>query len=474
MYLFCGRWLDECMESLISTSCTANRRDKQDFRVRTVFSRLDLAMSHRWWPFLYAGFTLSALAAAEPGFTITQAAKDGVYHAGEAVMWTVKPHDFTVEKMPVVTFTVERNGLTVIAQGTLDVSTGSAVISSKLDEPGTLLATVTAKIATAVDKASDIKALAGAVIEPSQIKASATKPADFDSFWAEKLALLATVPMNPVLEPLTTDHADVAYWHITMDNIKGSHIRGQLARPVKDGKFPAMLVVQWAGVYPLKREWAIGPASGGWLTLNISAHDEPIDQPEQFYKDLAAASLKGYTAMGNDDREKSYFLRMYLACSRAVDYLSLRPDWDGRTLIVTGASQGGLQSFVAAGLNSKVTAMLVDVPAGCDNTCLQAGRATGWPYWVPSLTDSKRMEASRYYDAVNFATRITCPALISLGLLDTTARPAGILAAANHITGSKEVLVMPNAAHQGDHSPFPARSAAWKAALIAGKPAPVP
>ena len=425
-------------------------------------------MSHRWLSLLCAGLCLTA---AEPGFTITQVAKDGVYHAGEAVVWTVKPHDFTAEKMPVVSFTVLRNGAAVIAQGTLDVSSGSAVISSKLDEPGTLLATIIAKGA---DKAPDVKALAGAVIEPGKIQASAPKPADFDAFWTEKLALLATVPMNPVLEPVTTDHADVAYWHITMDNIKGTHIRGQLARPAKDGKFPAMLVVQWAGVYPLKREWAIGPASGGWLTLNISAHDQPIDQPEQFYKDLAAASLKGYAAIGNDDRETSYFLRMYLACSRAVDYLSQRPDWDGRTLIVTGASQGGLQSFVTAGLNPKVTAMLVDVPAGCDNTCLQAGRATGWPNWVPSLTDSKRMEASRYYDAVNFATRVTCPALIALGLLDTTARPAGILAAANQLSGSKEVLVMPNAAHQGDHAPFPARAAAWKTALMAGKPAPIP
>lgn len=133
-----------------------------------------------------------------------------------------------------------------------------------------------------------------------------------------------------------------------------------------------------------------------------------------------------------------------------------------------------MHSFVAAGLNPKVTATLVDVPAGCDNTCLLAGRTTGWPYWVPSVDDKKRLEASRYYDAVNFATRVTCPALVSLGVLDTTARPAGILAADNQLTGLKEMIVMPNAAHQGNHAPYPARADALKAGLKAGKPAPVP
>ena len=433
-------------------------------------------MPCRSWSALAALVAVSFTAfAAEPGFTITQPAANGVYHAGETITWTVTPRDFPTPPAGPVTYQVQRNGAAVIDKGTLDLSSGSAVITTKLDEPGTLLATITTQgPVDAAGKPKEIKALAGAAIEPAKIAASAPKPADFDAFWTEKLALLATVPMNPVLEPVKTDNAGIEFWRITMDNINGTHVRGQLARPAKAGKFPAMLIVQWAGVYGLKREWVTGPASGGWLTLNILAHDQPIDEPEQFYKDLGNGALKNYTGIGNDDRETSYFLRMFLSCSRGVDYLASHPDWDGRTLIVTGGSQGGLQGFVAAGLNPKVTAMLVDVPAGCDNTSLLAGRAIGWPYWVPSVDDKKRLEASRYYDAVNFATRVTCPALVSLGLLDTTSRPAGILAATNQLTGIKEVVVLPNAGHQGNHAPYPARADAWKAALKAGKPIPVP
>ena len=75
----------------------------------------------------------------------------------------------------------------------------------------------------------------------------------------------------------------------------------------------------------------------------------PLTSPQQFYTDQAAGPLKDYPAIDNDDRETSYFLRMYLSCFRAVQYLAERTDWDGHTLVVAGGSQGGLQSIVTAG-----------------------------------------------------------------------------------------------------------------------------
>ena len=120
-----------------------------------------------------------------------------------------------------------------------------------------------------------------------------------------------------------------------------------------EGKFPALLIVQWAGVYGLDKWWATLPASEGFLVLNISAHDLPIDEQPEFYKAQSDGPLKNYTAIGKDDREKNYFLRMYLSAYRAADYLTQRPDWDGHNLVVTGTSQGGLQTIMLAGLHPK-------------------------------------------------------------------------------------------------------------------------
>src|SRR4028119_183766 len=151
---------------------------------------------------------------------------------------------------------------------------------------------------------------------------------------------------------------------ISFNNIRGTKVRGQLARPKKGAKFPALLIVQWAGVYPLNKDWATDRAREGWLTLNINAHDLPIDAPSEFYKQQAATALKDYPAIGNESRDTSYFLRMYLSCYRAADYLAKRGDWDGKTLVVMGTSQGGLQAIRTAGLAPKLTARLGAGPGG--------------------------------------------------------------------------------------------------------------
>jgi len=265
-----------------------------------------------------------------------------------------------------------------------------------------------------------------------------------------------------------------------MDNIQGSHIYGQLAKPKHEGKFPVILLVQYAGVYGLPKNNVVNRAAQGWIALNIMAHDLPFDQPEDFYKKASGTTLKDYISIGADNRDTSYFLRMYLACYRAVDYLSQRPDWEGKTLIVMGTSQGGQQAIITAGIQPKITAMLANVPAGCDVTGPKVGRAAGFPYWANTAQwkkNDKILETGRYFDGVNFASHIHCPALVATGLIDETCPPAGVLTAFNQMTGPKEVLVMVNSNHHGNNNAqagYFKRSEQWLAALVKGEPVPPP
>ena len=220
-----------------------------------------------------------------------------------------------------------------------------------------------------------------------------------------------------------------------------------------------MLQVQWAGVYPLSRDWVVGRARGGWLSMNITAHDLPIDEPAEFYQQKAAKELADYPQMGSDDREKSYFLRMFLSCYRAVEYLTQRPDWNKKTLLVHGGSQGGYQAIVTAGMHPAVTAMAASVPAGCDHTGKKAGRAPGWPgfgnrTWMKNV--DQRVETGRYFDAMNFAPKFKGPAIIGIGLIDTTCPPEGIYAAVNQLTGPKKIALAPQSGHGGSHKAYDA------------------
>jgi cephalosporin-C deacetylase-like acetyl esterase len=264
-----------------------------------------------------------------------------------------------------------------------------------------------------------------------------------------------------------------------MNNIRGTKIQGHTAQPAGKTKLPALLIVQWAGVYGLPRNWVTDRAADGWLTLNIEAHDLPFDQPPAFYEEQSKGPLNNYPAIGNDSPETSYFLRMYLSCYRAAQYLTEHPDWDGKTLVVMGGSQGGLQSLMTAGLHPKITAALASVPAGCDMLGPDVGRAPGWPMWVFNAQgkDAKKVrEASRYFDVANFTPKIKCPVLIGCGLIDETCPPEGILAAANQIKSPKEVVLLPIAGHQNENGSQAAYEKRcwqdWLPALRDGKPIP--
>jgi cephalosporin-C deacetylase-like acetyl esterase len=403
---------------------------------------------------------------------VTPENPQGVYQPGQTIGWRLEVKGAEVSE---ATFVLKKGGMTELTKGKVPLSGGQGRIEATFNEPGWLLAEVSIK----PSQGKKVTALGGALVSPEKIRPAVPRPADFDAFWEAKLKDLAAVAPNVKLEAADSGNPKVDYFQITMDNIRGSHIHGQLARPKQGGKLPAMLIVQWAGVYPLQKGWITYRAAEGWLVLNINAHDLPIDRPEPFYKDQSAGPLKDYPAIGNDDRETSYFLRMYLSCFRGAQYLTERPDWDGRTLAVTGGSQGGLQSIVTAALHPKVSAVLACVPAGCDLNGPCANRLPGWPMWywkTQGKDEAKVRSAAEYYDVVNFASRVNCPVLIGVGLIDTCCPSPGVFAACNQLKGPKEIVVLPVGEHgekKGSHAPYHARFDAWNRALVQGQSAPV-
>jgi cephalosporin-C deacetylase len=405
---------------------------------------------------------LPQIATAEPRLTITADKSTGVYEPGDAVAWKVIVKDGEKAVPGELSYALKRGGLREIHKATAKADAGEFDIRHQDKEaadqkPGVLLLEVKFK---PVD-GKELKGVSAVVFAPDKIAASAPPPDDFDAFWKAKIAELDAVPMEVKLEPIDIGDKKIEYFKVTMNNIRGRKIYGQLAKPAGAAKLPALLTVQWAGVYPLNRDWVVGPARQGRLAFNIIAHDLPIDESADFYKEKAAKELNDYPGQGNDDRETSYFLPMFLSCRRAVDFITQRPDWDGKHLVVQGGSQGGYQAIVTAGIHPAVTAFAANVPAGCDHTGKQAGRLPGWPNWASrtwqNKDEQKMLETARYFDAMNFATRVKCPGLIGLGLVDPVCPAEGIFATCNQLQGPKEIVIMPLADHGGDHKAYHAK-----------------
>jgi cephalosporin-C deacetylase-like acetyl esterase len=365
----------------------------------------------------------------------------GIYEVGEKVGWTVKPGP--VGPTYSYKWTIRRNNAEVLKSGTLDLSSGAYRIEVTGDEPEMIYVAVEAvgpgtTFTGGNSGRSNGFYAVGAAVAPTKIGLATPRPADFDSFWDGKLAEQAKIPVNPVLTAVATDTPGVEMSTFVLDAL-GSHAQGYLAKPAKEGKFPALMLLQYAGVYALNAKSVASRAAEGWLVMDVDSHDKLPSEPQ-------GNAPQNYAAVGNTDRETSYFLKMYLRDSRALDYLLTRPDWDGKTIVLMGTSMGGQQSLMLAGLRpEKITAVLVCVPAGADLNADLHGRKAGYPNW--NSKDAAVMKTALYFDTVNFASRIKAPVLAAMGFIDTTSPPAGIWTELNQIPGPKEPLPMIESDH---------------------------
>jgi cephalosporin-C deacetylase len=379
----------------------------------------------------------------------------GIYDVGETVGWTVTPGPTSATYA--YKWTVRRNNAVVLKEGTLDLSRGQATIEIRGEQPGMIYVAVEAYadltpapapaagegprfVGGNTGRNTGLYAV-GAAVAPTKIGLSVPRPSDFDAFWDGKLAAQEKMPIEPVLTPVDTDvpGVDMRMFELTA---LGSKAHGYVAKPAGEGRFPALIQLQYAGIYALNARAVARRAAEGWLILNVDSHDKLPSDPSG----PPGSIPRPYQSAGNTDRETSYFLNMYLRDSRVLDYLMTRPDWDGKTIVLTGGSMGGQQSLALAGLRpGKISAVLVCVPAGADSNGDLHGRKAGYPNWPSDKPDV--MKTALYFDTVNFAPRIKAPVMAGLGFIDTISPPAGVWTALNQIAGPVEVLPMIESEH---------------------------
>lgn len=369
--------------------------------------------------------------------------KDATYRQGEKVVFDLTVTDAGKPAAGTVEWVIVKDGLPTAQKGSAELKDGKAVASGSLDEPGFIQVRVTYR-ANAKAKAAPAVGLGGAAIDPTQIKRSLPVPDDFDAFWDGMKRKLAAVPVAPKLVAVKSPAKDVDSFDVTAPAL-GLQISGYMSKPAgaKPKSLPIILTVHGAGVSDSSLGGSAGWASRGFIAMDMNAHGLPNGKPKQYYTDLYAGPMKDYRHENKNDREKAYFTGMMLRLVRAIDVLTAQPEWDGRHVVVSGASQGGYQAIAAAGLDARVTFFAAGVPAGCDHSGMLVGRIAGWPKIVPVVDgkpDMAVLEAYRYIDCMNFATRTKAAGCyLTVGFIDTTCPPTSVYAAYNQLSIPKEI-----------------------------------
>ncbi|MBN2583504.1 MAG: acetylxylan esterase, partial [Planctomycetes bacterium] len=337
-----------------------------------ILSRRRMSLVAVWMMTLVLCGSRAAGQDAAAGLRVAPDHDNGVYASGEKVQFVVTGAEDEAS------YEVQLNGAKMIDSGKVQFKKGKAAIACGLKEPGWLMVTVTA--------AGGATAKAGAAVDPFKIKPSLPAPNDFDKFWDAQKKKLAAVPMNARLTPVEEERKvnygpEVVCFDVQLDCLGDKPASGYYCRP-KDAKrksLPAFLSLHSAGIRGSSQQAAWMRAKQNMLGLDLNAHGLPNGKPAEFYNGLTNGELRGYASKGIDSPETFYFLGMYLQIVRAIDFLTSQPEWDGKTVIVGGSSQGGGQSLVAAGIDPRVTELQASVPAFCDQTGFVLDRKPGWP-----------------------------------------------------------------------------------------------
>jgi cephalosporin-C deacetylase len=401
-------------------------------------------------PVMCAGM-LSTLHAKEagPAWTVRADHENALYQTGQTATFTITlGADSKVAPDAELFWTMSKDGVDPKTSGKVKLQDGKATLTGKLDEPGFLLCRVSAE--------PDGKGAGGSWsvgFSPDRIGRSMPFPQEFDAFWKDQLDKLAAVPLNPALTPVESKEQAVESFDTRVDCV-GAKVSGYFSRPkgAKPKSLPIILTLHGAGIRSANLAGTAGLAAQGMLAMDINAHGIDNGKDEAFYEALGKAELKDYRAIGRESREKGYFVGMFLRSKRALDFLCSQPEWDGKTVVVSGGSQGGYQAFAAAALDDRVTVMVAHVPAGCDHSGMLANRVAGWPKMVPvadGRPDPAVLEASRYVDNVNFAARCKAKlAIVSAGFVDGVCPPTSVYAAYNELPVKEKVMLdMPGAGH---------------------------
>jgi cephalosporin-C deacetylase-like acetyl esterase len=330
----------------------------------------------------------------------------------------------------------------VIKKGVL-LKDGRMEFKGTMKEPGFFRVIVWAYV-----NGKRYEGLATAGFEPEKITPVGKEPADFDAFWTKAIADARKVNLDPVMTLVPercTSEANV--YHINFQNDKpGSRIYGMLAIPKKPGKYPALLKVPGGGVYRYGGDTRI--AASGIITLEIGIHGIPVNLDPQVYTDLSNGALSNYYTIRMNNRDGFYFKRVYLGCVKAVDFIYMLPEFDGKNIAVTGQSQGGMLSIVTAALDKRIEYLAPIYPGGCDNARYLVKKT------ILSPSSYRYMEAKPgeietlgYFDVVNFAKRITIPGFYSWGYNDVVCTPTSMYAAYNGITATKELHIYQETGH---------------------------
>ena len=412
---------------------------------------------------------------------------DGQYASGDTVIVSVNPVNEYPTPLEVAVFEngvmTRKERIGVVSSPRVvftDVRTGPVAVMLEFRPEGTFPESTPMNL-----KPSEDAIRIGYVINASAFEPGFQPPKDLKRYWGRQIRLLRAKKMTVRSKPVAINDDGIECFDVEVSALDTVPVRGYVARPknATEGSLPIIIQLHAAGV---SGDWckahvnaAVDMARGGALAFDFNAHGMLNDAGDDYYKTLENGPLKNYSYRPITSRNSYYFRNMILRAIRALDYITSDPLWDGKTIILLGESQGGAQAVALAGLDDRVTDVVINVPAMIGNGGYLLGRNDAWPWPMeyngvetPTssmldvdtgiLTDKNARRAKKvapYFDGASLMRGSRARFLVEIGLVDTTCPPSEVFSGLNGVAGEVQVISSPYRNHWSANIPEPYK--AW-------------
>ncbi len=319
------------------------------------------------------------------------------------------------------------------------------------------------------------------------------RPADFELFWAKAMEEYRAVQLDlkvedqprvykreeidrynlesaclpPNFDPDGVKSEEVISYKVSFAGPDGGRVYAWVARPLKNGAYPALIVYPGAGTGPRPRP--LDHARHGYVAMDIQVHGHDVECDDSIRYPWYNAPEESYSSQISSLKDLVWY-NLYRRALRAVDAVAALPCVDTNRIAVCGGSQGGRLSIIVASLDSRIKAAVPCIVNSPNMPHLYwTSRCNGFRKWWgnaavaaplneasdgtesygcfnPAATPELRTLA--YLDPLNFAPFAKCPAYFNGGLVDPVS-PAYSTYAAYLRWGGKDktFTAVPNHGH---------------------------
>ena len=281
-------------------------------------------------------------------------------------------------------------------------------------------------------------------VDPFRIVSAPDKQDDFDVFWNDAYEQLKGVEMNVSFTPTKYSGTYMVAMQSIPDGLEGDPmvIRGYYVAPVNDGKkHPTIVHYYGYDDFPGTGRLYCPSGQSDFAHLYLSTRGQRINARAASLRDdgieedfVNPYEIQWFT-VNFGDKDSYYYRGAYMDCVQGIRFLALCEDEkvkgriDTDNIFVEGMSQGGAFSYAAAALSKEypvralaaAVAFMGDFP---DYFVIAASEGGGFPYMAQTCKkelnwdDATMYAFLSYFDTKNLATRVNCPIMACIGLMD--------------------------------------------------------